>query len=70
MSGINLSQAWGGVCGGTDFLYSENFNLQEVTITFWGNVDEMSMYFDMVYNYTIDVAAGNIFVIMTSGNEL
>jgi hypothetical protein len=25
MSGRNLSQAWGAVCGGTDFLYSENF---------------------------------------------
>jgi hypothetical protein len=34
MSGRNLSKAWGGVCVGTDFIYSENFNLQEVTIIF------------------------------------
>jgi hypothetical protein len=44
----------------------ENFNLQEVTVTFCGNVDEMSVYFDMLSNYTIDDAVGNFFVIKTT----
>jgi hypothetical protein len=57
MSGRNLSQAWGGVCGGTDFLYSDNFNLQGLPLH--SDADEMPMYFDVLSDYTIDDDGGN-----------
>jgi hypothetical protein len=33
------------------------FTLQEVTITLWGNADEMPLYFNMPSNYTPDDGA-------------
>jgi hypothetical protein len=41
------------------FFIAKVFTSQEITITLQGNVNEMSVYFDMQSNYTNDDADAN-----------
>jgi hypothetical protein len=43
-------------------------NLQQVTIALWGSVDEMVVYFDMPFSYTICDAGAKSVVMKSSKN--
>jgi hypothetical protein len=51
------------------FFTTKVFILQKLTIILWDSVNEMPMYFDMPWNYTIDNVSIKSVAIQMSGNE-
>jgi hypothetical protein len=51
------------------FFTAENFILHEVTITVWGNDEEMPVHFSLLSNYTTDDADAKSVVTKTPSNE-